>query len=146
MVGIGLNGVLNLAQDKPFFQGWKGAAVAGAVAGASAGLAAGPEATAAFFARGAATAAGAGTGIAATVHGAQRMADPSRLGEEGVQEAIANATRTFTQKDGASVFAQQVSGRFNVVVQGEQGVITTFKNLSEKALERLAKNYGWEPE
>lgn len=73
------------------------------------------------------------------------MADPSRLGVEGVRDAVANATRTFAQKDGAQVFAQQINGKFNVVVQGERGVITTFKNLSEKSLERLAKNYGWEP-
>lgn len=34
-------------------------------------------------------------------------------------------------------------GRFKVVVDGELGLITTFQNLSQKSLDRLAKNYGW---
>jgi len=72
-----------------------------------------------------------------------RMADPSRLGSEGVADAVNNASRRLTQGDGSSVFVREVEGRFNVVVQGERGVITTFKNLSEKSLSRLAKNYGW---
>ncbi|WP_309670459.1 RHS repeat-associated core domain-containing protein [Gemmatimonas sp.] len=87
----------------------------------------------------------ASPGIAATTHGAMRLADPARLGTAGVRDAISNATRSFTQKDGAQVFAQQVGSRLNVVVQGERGVITTFRNLSDKSLARLAKNYGWEP-
>ncbi len=72
-----------------------------------------------------------------------RMADPARLGAAGVRDVMANATRSYTQGDGAEVFAQQVDGRFNVVVRGQRGVITTFKNLSEKSLGRLAKNHGW---
>jgi hypothetical protein len=83
--------------------------------------------------------------VSATAHGAMRMADPSRLGAKGVRDVVSNATRTFGQKDGARVFAQEVNGGFNVVVQGERGVVTTFKNLSQKSLDRLAKNYGWEP-
>ena len=106
---------------------------AGAIVGALEG-AASSEASAA-----------ASSEVSATAHGAMRMADPSRLGAEGVRDVVANATRTFGQKDGARVFAQEVNGRFNVVVQGERGVITTFKNLSQKSLDRLAKNYGWEP-
>lgn len=94
---------------------------------------------------GAAAAGAVRSEVGATDHGAMRMADPSRLGAEGVRDAIANATRTFTQKDGAQVFAQEIGGRFNVVVQGDRGVVTTFKNLSEKSLERLGKNYGWKP-
>jgi hypothetical protein len=30
------------------------------------------------------------------------------------------------------------TGRFNLVVEGERGVITTFENI-----DRLARNYGW---
>jgi len=88
-------------------------------------------------------AAAEGGGIAATEHGAMRMADQSRLGSEGVAEAVNNATRRLTQRDGASVFVREIEGRFNVVVQGERGVITTFKNLTQKSLDRLARNYGW---
>ena len=57
---------------------------------------------------------------------------------------IANATRSGIQRDGARVFVQEVEGRFNVVVQGERGVVTSLRNISEKAMGRLAKNYGWE--
>ena len=143
--GVVLNGAMNMAMDRPFLENWQRAAIGGAIAGATAGLAAGPEAAAAFLTRGTATAIGAGPAVAATAHGAQRMADRSRLGAEGVRDAVANATRQLVQSDGANVFVRQVNGRFNVVVQGERGVITTFKNLSEKSLDRLAKNYGWEP-
>jgi hypothetical protein len=61
-----------------------------------------------------------GCGIAATVHGAMRMADLARLGVEGVQGVLNNATRTFVQGDGAQVFVQQVGSKFNLVVKGEQ--------------------------
>lgn len=82
--------------------------------------------------------------VAATAHGAGRMADASRLGAEAVRDVIANATRSGVQRDGAKVFVQEVGGRFNVVVQGERGVITNLKNISEKSLNRLSKNYGWD--
>jgi Pretoxin HINT domain len=57
-----------------------------------------------------------------TVHGAERAADPSRLSPAAQAEVIANSTQTFTQADGAQVFVQQVGDRYNVVVQGENGV------------------------
>jgi hypothetical protein len=48
------------------------------------------------------------------------------------------------QADGAIVKIHEITaGRFNVVVEGEKGIITTFKNLSQKSIDRLAKNYGW---
>jgi hypothetical protein len=36
--------------------------------------------------------------------------------------------------------------KFNMVVKGDRGVVTTMKNLSQKALDKLARNYGWQPE
>jgi hypothetical protein len=51
----------------------------------------------------------------------------------------------MTQADGAKVHILEVEpGRFNVVVWGERGLITTFERLSQKSLGRLGKNYGWE--
>jgi hypothetical protein len=82
--------------------------------------------------------------IAATVHGAARMADPARLGVAGVRAVLNNPTQRFVQSDGAQVFVQEVGGRFNMVVRGESGVVTTMKNLSQRALDRLGKKYGWE--
>ena len=50
----------------------------------------------------------------------------------------------MTQADGAAVrILETTPGRFDVVVEGERGVITTFKNLSQKSLGRLSKNYKW---
>jgi uncharacterized protein RhaS with RHS repeats len=82
--------------------------------------------------------------IRATAHGADRMADASRLGQAGVQDVLENFTQRFAQSDGARVFVKEVDGRFHVVVHGERGVITNLKNLSEKSLDRLRRNYGWE--
>jgi hypothetical protein len=87
----------------------------------------------------------AGPAVAATVHGTQRLADRTRLTPDGARDVVANATRQLVQSDGAKVFIKEINGKFNVVVQGERGVITTFRNITQKALDRLAKNYGWEP-
>lgn len=53
--------------------------------------------------------------------------------------------RVMTQTDGAIVrILQTANGRFNVVIEGERGLITTFENLSQKSLDKLAKSYGWQ--
>jgi hypothetical protein len=78
-----------------------------------------------------------------TVHGGQRAADPSRLDPTAQSDVIANPTETYTQVDGAQVYVQQVGDRYNVVVQGENGVVTNLKTISQKSLSRLARNYGW---
>jgi hypothetical protein len=58
---------------------------------------------------------------------------------------VRNAGQLLTQADGAAVrVLQNEAGRFNVVVDGERGLITSFSNLSQKSLERLATRYGWE--
>jgi len=50
----------------------------------------------------------------------------------------------MTQADGATVrVLQNSAGRFDVVVEGERGLITTFENLGQRALDRLAARYGW---
>ena len=51
----------------------------------------------------------------------------------------------MTQADGAIVrILRNEAGRFNVVVEGDRGIITTFENLSQGSLDRLARNYGWQ--
>lgn len=72
-----------------------------------------------------------------------RMADASRLSAEAVKDVMGNATRVGVQRDGARVFVQEVGGRYNVVVEGERGVVTNLKTIPEKALTRLATKYGW---
>jgi hypothetical protein len=43
------------------------------------------------------------------------------------------------------VLVQQAGDRYNVVVQGDRGVITNLKNISQSSLNRLVRNYGWTP-
>lgn len=49
------------------------------------------------------------------------------------------------QADGTPVRAlRNAGGQFDVVVDGERGLITSIKNLSLKSLDRLANHYRWE--
>ncbi len=78
----------------------------------------------------------------ATKHGTER------LHERGFsQNDIMNTKKTTnikTQSDGAKVYIKEIdNGRYNVIVEGERGIITALKNISEKSLERLTKNYNW---
>jgi RHS repeat-associated protein len=83
-----------------------------------------------------------------TAHGAERIAGAGAtrggvLSLEQVAEARASG-RVMTQADGATVrILQSEQGRFNVVVESERGLITSFENLSQKSLDRLARNYNW---
>lgn len=85
--------------------------------------------------------------IQTTAHGAERIAGAGATRGGVLSEAEITAARAgtkLTQADGAVVrVLEGPPGRFNVVVEGERGVITTFKNLSQESLDRLAKNYGW---
>jgi hypothetical protein len=36
------------------------------------------------------------------------------------------------------------SGKFNDIIEGKNGIITTKKNWSQKSIDRIAKNYGWQ--
>jgi len=96
----------------------------------------------------AAVARGGSQALQTTAHGAQRVAGAAAtrggvLSETGIA-AVRQGGRVMTQADGATVrILQNEAGRFNVVVEGERGIITTFENLSQKSLDRLGRNYGW---
>ena len=135
----GVRLVANAVEGRPLLQGVGSDAIRGAALGASVG---GLVRSAVQ----AVTGAGEGAEVSATQHGAGRMADPSRLSEVGARWVESNPSRTFTQADGAEVLVREAGGKFNVVVRGEGGVVTTFKNLSERALQRLGRNYGWQPD
>jgi len=85
--------------------------------------------------------------VEATEHGAGRLA--GRGAEAAWTRAEVEATRAgirTVQRDGAEVFIKEVKpGRYNVIVQNEATgkVITTFRQLSMKSMQRLARNYGW---
>jgi hypothetical protein len=98
--------------------------------------------------RGAPLGSAAKEGLQTTAHGAERIAGAAAtrggvLSEAGVA-AVRQGGRVMTQADGATVrILQNQAGRFNVVVEGKRGIITTFENLSQKSLDRLVKNYDW---
>ncbi len=77
----------------------------------------------------------------ATKHGIER------LGQRGFSQSdILNIKRTSNikiQSDGAKVYIKEAGNeRFNIIVEGEPGIITALKNISKKSLERLTKNYN----
>ena len=81
-------------------------------------------------------------GSRATKHGIER------LKERGFSDTdISNTKDTANvkhQEDGAKVYIKETSdGKFNVIVEGNRGIITALKNISQKALNRLMKNYNW---
>ena len=83
-----------------------------------------------------------------TGHGSERIA--GKLATRGGVLSLTEAWITrilgsgFPQADGATVYLRQLSnGRYNAVVWGEKGIITTMKGWSQKSINRIAKNYGW---
>jgi RHS repeat-associated protein len=89
--------------------------------------------------------------VPSTIHGASRIAGPlaTRGGVLSAEEIAAvrasEAQRIMTQPDGAIVrIVETTNGRFNVVIDGLGGYITSFRTISQGALDRLAKRYGWQ--
>lgn len=81
-------------------------------------------------------------GSKATKHGGERLKERGFSGSD-----ISNTKNTSnikTQGDGAKVYIKEVSpGKYNVIVEGDRGIITALKNISKKSLDRLTKNYNW---
>lgn len=81
-------------------------------------------------------------GEQATLHGAERL---TQAGFDEAAVAATKAGQVLQQADGATVYLNEVSaGRYDFIVEGENGVITAHRNWSEKAIERIARNYGWQ--
>ena len=67
---------------------------------------------------------------------------------EVVDDIIDHAMRITTQTDGAIVYIQRAGRRgrnYNIVVVGEDGIITGVLNLTGHELNNLGRNYGFEP-
>jgi len=78
------------------------------------------------------------------VHGAVRLIERGFTPEE-ISDIKLLPDKIMSQADGASVFIKSISdGKYSVIVEGENGVVTALRNISEKSLNRLANNYGWE--
>jgi len=83
-----------------------------------------------------------------TAHGSKRIDNPqaTRGGVLTYEEIITTRSmgRTFTQADGATVrVLGSNSGKYNVVIESERGIITTFKNITQKSFDKLGRKYGW---
>ena len=83
-----------------------------------------------------------------TGHGTERLA--GNLATRGGVLSLTEAWTTrvlgsgYPQAGGGTVYLRQLSnGRYNAVVWGERGIITTMKGWSQKSINRVAKNYGW---
>ena len=83
------------------------------------------------------------TVVKTTEHGVQRLMTRGFTAEE-IVAVKTSPTKVLLQSDGAQVFIKRSdNGRFNIIVEGQNGVITALKDVGEKSLERLSKNYGW---
>ncbi|WP_165902209.1 DUF4258 domain-containing protein [Melghiribacillus thermohalophilus] len=80
--------------------------------------------------------------VKTTKHGAERLIERGFTPKD-ISELKLNPDIVKTQSDGAEVFIKQVNGKYNVIVEGDNGVITALKNISKKSLDRLEKNYDW---
>lgn len=71
--------------------------------------------------------------------------DEVRLDPTLQAAVISNPTKTYTQRNGAQVFVQQVGDRYNVVMERERGGHGNWKSVSNAILNRLIQNLGWMP-
>jgi hypothetical protein len=86
-----------------------------------------------------------------TAHGTERIAGSAATRGGVLSLKGINTTKTLgkglIQADGATVYLHEIRpGRFNVVVQGQKGIITTMEDWPQKSINRIAKNYGWKIE
>lgn len=82
--------------------------------------------------------------IKVTKHGILRLIERGFTPQE-VCEVMQQATFIRLQGDGSKAYIKQIGARFNVIILNEleEKVITALKNLDDKALQSLSKNYGW---
>lgn len=82
------------------------------------------------------------SGSKATKHGSERLKERG-FSESDISDTK-NTSNIKSQGDGAKVYIKEVSpGKYNVIIEGENGIITALKNISQKSLDRLTKNYNW---
>jgi len=82
--------------------------------------------------------------VATTEHGAIRLIQRGFTPQE-ISTLKLSPDKIMRQGDGAQVFIKNIGeGKYNVIVEGENGVVTALKNIGQNSLARLAKNYNWE--
>jgi hypothetical protein len=99
------------------------------------------------------TRSGTAAAIETTSHGAERAAGQGAtrggvLSAAEIQTIRSGPHVQYSSKvNGATALVQRNSnGRYDVVVQNpnDNRLITSYKNLSQKSLDRTAKNYQWD--
>ena len=84
---------------------------------------------------------GSGSGGGGTQHGGERISERNMSPAE---IAEAKTGQAYTQSDGATEYVKKLaSGRFNVVVEGEVGIVTVIINKTAGDIRRRGQNYGW---
>ena len=81
--------------------------------------------------------------VKTTEHGAERLMTRGFTPSD-ISDLKLSPSKIMTQTDGASVYIKDIgSGKFNVIVESENGVVTALKNIGQNSLDKLSKNYGW---
>ena len=81
--------------------------------------------------------------VKTTEHGAERLMSRGFTPSE-ISDLKLSPSKVMSQTDGASVYIKDIgNGKFNVIVESENGVVTALKNIGQNSLDRLSNNYGW---
>jgi hypothetical protein len=79
--------------------------------------------------------------VLATSHGQQQLAT---RGFDSIDIALARSSKlVYGQADRATAHVAQLGELYNVVVIGDNGLVTAIKGLAQNELRNLARNYGW---
>jgi hypothetical protein len=90
---------------------------------------------------------GRGRGSSRYTQGGERLTDhgEDRLEREvDVDNVIKHYSEKYEQADGAEAFVKRVGkNKYDVVIRGDGGIVTTLKDQTRHELDNLARNYGW---
>lgn len=85
-----------------------------------------------------------------TAHGKERIAGPNAgrgrvlSTNEAKDTKYSPQSTRFKQKNGVNVYLEkQPNGKYNGVVEGKRGLITTMKDWSARELSNMGKNQQW---
>ncbi len=88
-----------------------------------------------------------------TAHGRERLAGPNAGRErvlsnnEAKDTKYSHRSKQFKQNNGVNVYLEkQPNGKYNGVVEGKRGLITTMKDWSARELANMGKNQQWPQE
>jgi hypothetical protein len=82
-----------------------------------------------------------------TRHGDERLREQGF--DDGDVARIRETGRTYVQRDGATAYvapSETRAERFDLLIEGRDGIVTAHRDLRQKSIDRLARNYGWDEE